>query len=129
MKPWIPAAALAFLCISCMPAEPAPGAGLAESRPSAAAPQAPGDQAGCQAAGGEWRREGRLGAYRCVVSYADAGQPCTDAAQCQGECRLADDKRPPEGQAVTGVCQANSSPFGCFTRVENGRAAATLCVD
>lgn len=126
MKIWIPAAALAFLCISCMPAEPAPGGGLAESRPSAAAPA---DQAGCQAVGGDWRREGRLGAYRCVITYADAGQPCTDAAQCQGECRLGDDKRPPEGQAVTGVCQANSSPFGCFTRVENGRAAATLCVD
>ena len=70
-----------------------------------------------------------LGAYRCVIAYADAGRPCTDAAQCQGECRLADDKRPAEGEAVTGQCQANSSPFGCFTRVENGRAAATLCVD
>lgn len=126
MKPWIPAAALAFLCISCMPAEPAPATELAETGPSASAP---GDQAGCEAEGGDWRREGRLGAYRCVMSYADAGQPCTDAAQCQGECRLADDKRPPEGQAVTGQCQANSSPFGCFTRVENGRAAATLCVD
>ncbi|MFT4955160.1 MAG: hypothetical protein ACI8U3_001542 [Brevundimonas sp.] len=126
MKTWIPAAALAFLCISCMPAEPAPATELTESGPS---PQIPADQSGCEAAGGDWRREGRLGAYRCVVSYADAGQPCTDAAQCQGECRLADDKRPPEGQAVTGQCQANSSPFGCFTRVENGRAAATLCVD
>ena len=107
MKTWIPAAALAFLCISCMPAEPSPATELAESGPSAAAPQIPADQSGCEAAGGDWRREGRLGAYRCVIAYADAGRPCTDAAQCQ----------------------AKSSPFGCFTRVENGRAAATLCVD
>ena len=89
----------------------------------------PETQATCEAEGGTWRREGRLGLMACVMPHADAGQPCTDGDQCAGDCRLGDDKRPAEGEPVTGICQANTSNFGCFTRVEDGRAAHTLCVD
>ena len=31
--------------------------------------------------------------------------------------------------AVAGICQADSNRFGCFTRVEDGKAEATLCID
>ena len=89
----------------------------------------PQTQAVCETEGGTWRREGRLGLMACVMPHADAGQPCTDGDQCAGDCRLGDDKRPAEGEPVTGICQANTSNFGCFTRVEDGRAAHTLCVD
>ena len=95
-------------------------------RPPAASPA---EETACAAAGGDWRREGMLGSWMCVMPHADAGRSCTDGSQCRGDCRLADDARPPQGGPVTGVCQADTSPFGCFTRVENGRAAATLCVD
>jgi hypothetical protein len=118
------AAAFALTLGACMPnAAAGPDAGPA-------APTAvPETQAACETEGGTWRREGRLGLMTCVMPHADAGQPCTDSDQCAGDCRLADDKRPAEGEAVTGICQANTSNFGCFTRVEDGRAAATLCVD
>lgn len=120
------AALAALLAWACAPA--APGGDLMEP-PTTVGGEAPRDQAGCQGAGGDWRREGMLGAYMCVTPYADAGRSCTDGAQCQGDCRLADDGPAPMGGPATGVCQANSSPFGCFTRVDNGRASATLCVD
>lgn len=86
------------------------------------------DKAACEASGGSWTRQGRMQAYMCVTGYADAGKACTDGDQCQGDCRLSPEDRPTSGTA-TGQCQANSVPFGCFTRVENGRAAQTLCVD
>ena len=88
------------------------------------------DQASCQAEGGSWTRQGRLQSYMCVTSYADAGKQCTDGDQCAGDCRLPDGERAGMNSGpVTGVCQASSVPFGCFTRVEDGKAAATLCVD
>lgn len=127
MKTWTLAAAMAALSLgACMPnAAAGPDEGPAEPT---AAPQTQ-TQAACEGAGGTWRREGRMGLMTCVMPHADAGQPCTDSDQCAGDCRLADDKRPAEGEPAVGVCQANTSGFGCFTRVEDGRAAATLCVD
>ncbi|MEH6664934.1 MAG: hypothetical protein V7678_08780 [Brevundimonas sp.] len=119
------AVAAAFLALgACMP-NAAPATDPGPAGPTAA----PETRAACETEGGTWRREGRLGLMACVMPHADAGQPCTDSDQCAGDCRLADDKRPAEGEAVTGVCQANTSNFGCFTRVEDGRAAATLCID
>lgn len=126
MKTWFPAAAVAALALSaCMPAaSPAP-----EPSDSTASFATPDTQAACEAESGTWRPEGRLGLMTCVMPHADAGQSCTDSDQCAGDCRLGDDKRPAEGELVTGICQADTSNFGCFTRVEDGRAAATLCVD
>ena len=84
--------------------------------------------AACAAQGGEIRRVGRLQAERCVILYADAGRPCTDGSQCQGDCRL---EGSPETAATpaAGICQADSSPFGCHTTVVDGRPGPTLCVD
>ena len=84
----------------------------------------------CAARGGQLRRVGMLGSWQCIVPYADAGQTCTDSAQCAGDCRLPDDgKTPLAGAQVAGICQANNDPFGCYTTVEDGRATPTICVD
>jgi hypothetical protein len=85
--------------------------------------------ADCIARNGTMQPVGRMQTMQCVVRYADAGKRCTDSDQCAGECRTADAARPAEGAAVAGICQATSNQFGCFTRVEDGKAEATLCVD
>ena len=123
MKTWLAPVALVILSLSAC--APATGPAVGDPPPTVSIP---GSESGCVAAGGEWSREGRLGAWMCVMPYADAGRPCTDGDQCLGDCR-ARELGPAEARPVTGVCQANTSPFGCFTRVEDGRAAATLCVD
>ena len=92
--------------------------------------QTPTTAEACRAAGGDWRPEGRLQRPMCVVRYADGGRTCRDSDDCQGECRLPDSVEAAAATgAVAGVCQVDSSPFGCFTRVEDGRAEPTLCVD
>lgn len=87
-------------------------------------------QAACTARGGKLRRVGRLQSVQCVVSYPDAGQRCTDGDDCQGDCRIPENGAvPAEGAAVVGQCQQTNMSFGCFTRVEDGKADATLCID
>ena len=87
-------------------------------------------QAACTARGGKLRRVGRLQSVQCVVSYPDAGQRCTDSDDCQGDCRIPENGAvPAEGAAVVGQCQQTNMSFGCFTRVEDGKADATLCID
>jgi hypothetical protein len=87
------------------------------------------DAAACAARGGTMQRVGRMQTLQCVVRYADAGKRCTDGDQCQGDCRIEGNAPIAEGASVAGVCQADSDRFGCHTRVEGGKAGATLCVD
>ncbi len=82
----------------------------------------------CEAAGGEVHRAGILGYDNCILPYADAGKTCSDSSDCLGDCRMTWPGAQPE-ETVTGTCQINDSPFGCFQTVENGRAGHTLCVD
>lgn len=87
-------------------------------------------EAACTARGGKLRRVGRLQSVQCVVSYPDGGQRCTDGDDCQGDCRISENgAAPAEGAAVVGQCQQTNMSFGCFTRVEDGKADATLCID
>lgn len=110
---------------------------LAASALTACAPATEGGDANapirtaeaCRAAGGEWGPVGRLQAPACVLPYSDAGKVCRDSDDCQGECRYAGEETLEAGQAVTGQCQANSDRFGCFTRVEDGKADAAICID
>jgi len=86
--------------------------------------------ADCMARGGEMRPQGRMQTLQCVVSYADAGKRCTTGGDCLGDCRVEDvAAAPAAGTTAVGQCQADSSRFGCYTTVENGRAEATICVD
>ena len=118
----------AVLLAACQPAPEKGDYGFGNEPAPVAVPENPA--ADCSARGGRMQPVGRMQTMQCVIRYADAGKPCTDSDQCAGECRTADvTARPAEGAATAGVCQADSNRFGCFTRVENGRAEATLCVD
>ena len=86
------------------------------------------ERAKCEAAGGELHRAGLLGWENCIQPYADAGQTCSDSSDCTGGCRYTGSGAS-IGETVTGTCQINDSPFGCFQSVDNGRATPPLCVD
>ena len=83
----------------------------------------------CARQGGSMRPVGRMQTVQCVVRYADAGKRCTSGEQCQGDCRAEEGRTFEGGAPAAGVCQATSNRFGCYTRVENGRAETTICVD
>lgn len=85
------------------------------------------DKLACVQSGGYVERAGLLGAERCTTPFSDAGLVCTDSGQCQGQCRaeISSDM----GAHVSGVCQANDNPFGCFSEVVNGQVGPGLCVD
>jgi hypothetical protein len=86
-------------------------------------------ESACAAEGGKMQRVGRMQSLQCVLQYSDAGQICRDGADCQGECRVPGGVIVEDGRAVEGQCTATSNRFGCYTRVENGRATAAICVD
>lgn len=83
----------------------------------------------CAARGGTMQPVGRAQTIQCVVRYADAGKRCTTGSDCAGDCRVEQSPFPEAGAAAVGQCQADSRPFGCYARVENGKATAAICVD
>ncbi len=118
----------AVLLAACQPGPEKGTLGYGDEPAPVAVPE--NAEADCRARNGTLQPVGRMQTMQCVVRYADAGRRCTDSDECAGECRTADvTARPAEGVAVAGVCQADSNRFGCFTRVEDGKAEATLCVD
>lgn len=118
IRTYFAGAALAFVA-ACAPPAPTSQPG-SPSAPSAAS---------CAREGGELKRVGRMQSLQCVVRFADAGKPCVSGTQCLGECRLPEPSAAPSRAATVGVCQATSDRFGCYTRVEQGRPEATICVD
>ena len=114
----------ALVLSSCMPVATAQPSGLQDQAAGQSA-----DASDCAARGGKMMQVGRLQTWQCVVSYADAGKRCTDGDQCQGDCRIETTPFPQSGSAAVGQCQAKNTRFGCFTRVEDGKADAALCVD
>ncbi|MEW6391811.1 MAG: hypothetical protein AB1542_15530 [Pseudomonadota bacterium] len=92
-----------------------------------AAPTAASQASACAAKGGTIQPVGRAQIPTCVTPYADAGKACADKSQCQGACIL-EGNLEPQG-AVTGQCQKTDRQFGCYAKVENGRATAAICVD
>lgn len=127
MKRLVTIAAL-LMAAACQPVPEKGGYGFGNEPTPVAVPESRA-AADCLARNGTMQPVGRMQTLQCVVRYADAGKRCTDSDQCAGECRTADAARPAEGAAVAGICQADSNGFGCFTRVEDGKAEATLCVD
>lgn len=83
----------------------------------------------CEARGGRMLPQGRMQTLQCVVTYADAEKRCTDGDDCLGDCRVEDAPFPAAGAAAAGRCQADSGRFGCYARIEDGRAEAAICVD
>jgi hypothetical protein len=121
--------AAVLLAAACQPVPEKSDIGFGNEPKPVAVPESAA-AADCIARNGTMQPVGRMQTMQCVVRYADAGKRCTDSDQCAGECRTADvTARPTPGAAVAGICQADSNRFGCFTRVEDGKAEATLCVD
>lgn len=86
------------------------------------------DEGLCRANGGAFQRVCMMGNTMCVIRFADAGETCSDGADCQsGRCYGAMDAQP--GAAATGKCAPTNDPCGCFQRIVNGRAEPALCVD
>lgn len=89
-----------------------------------------GTRTACEQRGGKMAQAGRMGRFRCIASYADGGQPCTDSGQCKGKCLfMGDEQERPLPQPVVGQCSRNDNPFGCFVEVRDGKLLAGLCVD
>ncbi|WP_374347248.1 hypothetical protein [Phenylobacterium sp.] len=110
-------------------------AALAACAPTAEAPTPtptppPVDDAqACAAQGGTIQPVCRRQVPACVIAYKDAGKACRDDADCQGRCLYEGDPPADREAAVTGQCQANSNPCGCFAEVEAGRYTRGVCVD
>lgn len=83
----------------------------------------------CLAKGGEYTKEGRLQAYRCVQQFSDAGKSCSDSSECQGKCTNSDTAIEAGTANVKGTCAVNDTPFGCRQTIEGGVAKGFLCVD
>lgn len=118
------AALLALALAACQPVPPV------EPGTSPGKPEVPTTAEACRAAGGTWGAQGLLGREQCVLALPDAGKTCRDADDCVGDCRLTGEAEiPAPGAPATGKCQATTSPFGCYTQVEDGKAVGMLCVD
>jgi hypothetical protein len=69
-----------------------------------------------------------FGIPACVTYYSDGGKACGDDSQCEGHCFLPDVLE--QGQRATGICERSEhDSFGCFSRIERGLVAVTMCQD
>jgi len=86
------------------------------------------ERTSCRLKGGKVERAGILGHERCTTSYKDGGDICIDSSNCEGLC-IADLSISDNKEAVSGTCQLNDNPFGCYSEVVAGQSTPTLCVD
>ncbi len=123
----------AVLLASCSPTT-APGTPTTPTGPAQDLSVPPGQtptatqNAACSAQGGTYGRGGLGGFWHCVIPYADADKPCSDASDCRGACLAPPNQTPVRGQPP-GRCAASNSQFGCYSRVEKGVVGPGLCVD
>lgn len=82
----------------------------------------------CEKNGGKVQEAGIMALPHCVITYPDAGKPCKNSSECTKSCLLIESNEP-MGALVTGECQHNNLPFGCYAPVENGIAGPAICVD
>lgn len=83
----------------------------------------------CQAQGGGFIQQGRLGCYSCVLKYDDAGKACQDSTDCLGSCQNTDKFVDSGATSQSGQCSVDSSRFGCRQVIEKGVAQPAICVD
>lgn len=121
---WIAGLLVALAMAACAPLEAPPLQMASVEKPVPAS-----TRDACQAQGGDWAPICRMQQPACVLSFSDAGKACSDSDQCQGSCYADLADGPPDGRDVVGKCAVNSNPCGCNSRVEDGKAIPTLCVD
>ncbi len=90
-------------------------------------------RAGCESVGGEWDQVEN----KCLVSYKEAGEQCTDGGQCKSgvcsppilsseEALLA--RGPITG--IVGVCASDTEVIGCVPQVVKGVITAeSMCME
>jgi hypothetical protein len=129
--------------VSGSPRTPPRSSSLAPQDPP---PPPPSTQEECAACHGLWGVHGIEPIETCICKTHDEGHDCTDGADCEGECLLADDAQfhvmdqgdPPRGYYV-GHCASHQTTFGCFRHVPPGietelpltpeEAGPYVCVD
>lgn len=79
------------------------------------------ERAACAASGGVVG--GGLSGESCLTRNSDAGQSCSRASDCQGECVTTAPDTP------GGMCAEVSPLFGCYTSLDDNGEPSTLCVD
>lgn len=88
----------------------------------------------CESVGGEWSDEKNM----CLLSYKEAGEPCTDGGQCiSGICsppELSDEQKIAIGRGpisnIIGTCSADTFATGCVKQVIMGTVTKeSLCLD
>ncbi|WP_227677756.1 hypothetical protein [Psychrobacter frigidicola] len=119
---------------SSTPQSPAPTAAVSDEKSDPLTYQGcvyPADEIvqACTVKGGEFSKQGMLGCYMCVVSYADVGKACQDSTDCQGVCASTGEFVDSGTTKQTGQCSLDSSPFGCRQLLEKGVAQPAICVD
>lgn len=83
----------------------------------------------CTQQGGKLQQVGRAQTWQCILQFTDAGKPCTDGSQCQGNCMAKPDEDVRATASAIGICAANSDRFGCQSTITNGVASPVRCVD
>jgi hypothetical protein len=84
-------------------------------------PTIPRDESSCTARGGSWTQLGLPGspAMTCDLMTSDAGHPCADSTECEGECLA---------QGIAGTCSSYVRELGCHAVYDHGNKT-TLCRD
>jgi len=80
----------------------------------------------CEVDGGTLQKVCLTGYEFCVMPYSDGGKPCRSASDCQGRCL---EGAEPQAEGISGQCQVNNNPCGCFANIENNQLSGVLCID
>ena len=100
-----------------------------ESRPLSVGPhRAAQNEAECRACSGEWGLHGLAQTVSCLCRTRDAGKPCKDGLDCEGECEVLEgkvevtDRGPPARGYFLGRCSDLDHLFGCHKLLVDGTA-------
>jgi hypothetical protein len=86
------------------------------------------DVKACEKQGGKVEGIGIFGIPACVQYYSDGGKICRDKSECQGYCFIPEQLE--RGKSAVGKCEASEhDSFGCFSRIEDGKVATSMCQD
>jgi hypothetical protein len=95
--------------------------------PLAKKPVIPATEQECKAASAFWTEQGLPGGSKsCAVRTADDRKICTDSAQCEGTCLVAESL--PVGSRAVGSCSEWAVTFGCHKYIEGGQVRE-ICSD
>lgn len=84
----------------------------------------------CDAAGGSMQTVGLMRWYRCIYTFNDGQQVCTDGSQCDsGSCRDTTSYGFYDTRPTSGKCSSSSNTFGCYSDITNGQAGYMMCRD